>query len=255
MIAARGLTLHREGRPVLRQFNAEVERGTILALVGPNGCGKTTALNLLAGALTPDEGTITIDDAPLSTLPGRRRAALMAYLPQETTPGGADLTALHLVMMSRYHKTGWGGHYSEADQDAALNFLAQLDLATKAQAPFGTLSGGEKQRLRIARCLCQDTPYLLLDEPMNHLDAHHQVALARLLRQCGKGVIIVLHDLNFALAMADQVLVLKEGRTLASGRPEQAITEDVLSELYGDALRLEKKPHPSVRLNISLELP
>ncbi|MFP4146988.1 MAG: ABC transporter ATP-binding protein [Halorhodospira sp.] len=224
--------------PVLRGIDAQVSAGEVVALIGPNGSGKSTLLKCINGLLRPRRGEIAIAGEALR---GRRQARIaryLAYVPQSvevTYP----LTVLESVLLG-LRRPGW--RYGRGELARAQAVLARLGLEEQAQRPLPELSGGQRQKAAIARALVRETPFLLLDEPTNHLDMKHKRDTIELLERCareqGQGVLIVLHEINLAVQLADRILLLHEGRVLDEGTPRQVIHADNLREAYDVDVKL-----------------
>ena len=220
-----------------------VPRGGITGVLGPNGSGKTTLLRLLAGALTPASGVVTLDGTPILSIPKRRLARRLAVVPQEIHPV-FDYTVLDLALMGRYAHLGPFGFETAADLLAVRHALAATGTADLESRHFDTLSGGEKQRVVIASALAQfedddagDARLLILDEPTAALDLHYQLEVAQLLRHLaearGLTLLVSTHDLQFAWQVCDRVVLLQRGRVLADGPTVETLTPEHLHTLYG----------------------
>ena len=231
-------------RQVLRGLDLEVAQGTLTALAGPNGVGKSTLLRAVAGALRPTEGAIRVMGTDIYGIGGRERARLVAMVPQNPElPRGT--TALEVTLMGRNPHLGLLAWESAADVDIALAALEMTDAEELAERPVHELSGGERQRVAVAMALAQETPVMLLDEPTANLDLAYQPVVMRLLRELasrGKTVVAAVHDLTLAGQFCDRVALVGEGRVVASGPPESTLTPEVIRRVYGaDTLVLE---HP-----------
>ena len=217
--------------PVLHTLSCSFDTG-ITAILGANGTGKSTLLRLLAGLLRPQSGTVFANGKAISTLSPRECARTVAYLPQKIAFPAC--TVFDAVLSGRLPHIGWRA--SEDDLAAVQSALMRLDLAQFALRPACDLSGGEQQKLAIARALAQEAPVLLLDEPTSSLDLRAQSEFVRLLRSLSTErsltVVAVLHDLNLALRAADRFLLLKDGGVLAAGGSEILTPENVLAA-YG----------------------
>ncbi len=242
---AYGPSRHR--RPALESLSLVLPQGAFVGLLGPNGSGKSTLLRCLAGTLAPRAGQVLVLGRPIARLPERRRARLAAMLPQrpETVPA---LTAFALVLMGRYAHTPFLGGYGKEDRTAAQRALEETGAAHLAGRSADTLSGGELQRILLARALAQDAPLLLLDEAVAGLDPACQTAvldsLARRNRADGLTVIAALHDLNLAALYCDRLIFLKQGRIVADGSTERIFTAQTLGEVYENAVAVV--PHPAL---------
>jgi iron complex transport system ATP-binding protein len=219
----------------LRDVSVAIATGSFTALLGPNGCGKTTLLKLLAGVLSPDDGSVMLDDQPLSSLSRREVARRVAVVPQETHPA-FDYRAIEMVLMGRHpHVATFAleGPGDLAIAREAMDATGTLHLANRA---YMTLSGGEKQRVIIASALAQQPRVLLLDEPTASLDLGYQLEIAALLRRLNgeRGVTMVMatHDLNLAASICEHVVLLRDGRVLADGRTTEVLSASAVRDLY-----------------------
>jgi iron complex transport system ATP-binding protein len=226
---------YRPGAPrALEQVSLSVRNGDSLAILGPNGSGKTTLLKLLGGALEPLGGTVTLDGRPLRQWGRRDLARRIAYVPQETF-APFDFSVLDIVLMGRFPHLG--AFALEGPEDLAIAREALRATGTEAfeSRSFGTLSGGEKQRVVIASALAQSPELMLLDEPTASLDVGRQFDIHVLLDGLNRrGVTMVLstHDLNFAAALCQHLVLLRGGRVLAAGPTGEVLTADTVKALY-----------------------
>ena len=222
------LTVTVDGRELVHRLNLTAPSGEVVGLVGPNGSGKSTALRCVYRALQPSAGAVRIGGDDVWQLPLRESAQRTAALTQE---GGADFdfTVAEVVALGRTPHTRGNAPLSEPERALCRRAMQQTDVLHLEGRGVLTLSGGEKQRVLIARALVQQPRVLVLDEPTNHLDLRHQVQLLRHLRRCGLTVVVVLHDLNLAAAVCDRIGVLAEGRLVASGTPGEVFTEAVIA--------------------------
>ena len=220
----------------LRDVTIDVPRRSLTGLLGPNGCGKTTLLRLLAGILTPQSGTVTLKGRPLSDLSRREIARHIAIVPQETHPA-FDYTVMEMVLMGRHPHLGPFALEGPADLAIAHNALAATGTAHLADRAYMTLSGGEKQRVIIASALTQSPELLLLDEPTASLDLGYQLEIATLLgtlnRDRGVTLVLATHDLNLAASLCSDLVLLREGRVLAQGPTSEVLTAAMVRRLYG----------------------
>jgi iron complex transport system ATP-binding protein len=246
MLSIQDVTIRYETRLVLRHVSLDVNPGEVLALIGPNGVGKSTLIRAGSGNLKPIGGCITIDGRDVQRLRVEDRAKAIAVVPQAMRL--PELFSVgETVLMGRTPYLGWLGRESEKDRavvQAALERTGTLELA---QRPIGELSGGEQQRVLIARALAQAAHTLLLDEPTAHLDLKHQASVLSLVCDLAHAehyaVLIALHDLNLAAQYADRVALLSNGAVAAIGTPEEVLTEENLSPAYG--LRIVVYEHPA----------
>lgn len=244
-LAARGLCLSHGARTVLKGVDFSARAGEVTAIVGPNGSGKSTLLNVLSGN-RPDAGQVCLNGREMSRLRPWELAALRGVLPQSSRVAFA-FTVAEVV------RIGAGAGPAGEDPDLPQKALRRVGLSHLAERVFQELSGGEQQRVMLARVLAQvwepvqdGAPrWLLLDEPVSSLDIAHQlqvIDIARDFAQSGGGVVAVMHDLNLTALFADRIVVLSDGRILASGSPREVLRDDVLERAYGCALRVSAKP-------------
>ncbi|GLP87237.1 ABC transporter ATP-binding protein [Tritonibacter mobilis] len=233
MIEVQNLSHDIHGAPILRDISVTVPKGGVTALVGPNGAGKSTLLSLMARLIPRQQGRITVDELVVGESDDKDLARRLAILPQ-TVHAASRLTVRDLVGFGRYpyHR----GRPTPDDRAMVEDGMRLFDLLPLAERSLDTLSGGQRQRAFVAMTYVQDTDYLLLDEPLNNLDLAASRALMARLRDLAdnkdRTVIIVLHDINFATAYADRVLVMKEGRLCADGAPQDVITETLIQSVF-----------------------
>ncbi|TPW13337.1 MAG: ABC transporter ATP-binding protein [Acidimicrobiaceae bacterium] len=234
-LAFRRLTVRYGKRTAITSFDDLVRPGEWLCLIGPNGAGKSSILRAAAG-LVVHSGEIEVDGAPLSIRSARRRAELVAYVPQSPELP-ADMTGAEYVLLGRTPYIGYFGVETDHDRSMVANVLERLDLADLARRHLGTMSGGERQRLVIARALAQEAPIMLLDEPTSALDiGHQQQALElvdRLRHEHGLTVVSAMHDLTLAGLYADRLTLLHEGHVVSTGSAAHVLRAETLSEFYG----------------------
>ncbi|MGI5502888.1 ABC transporter ATP-binding protein [Lentzea sp. CA-135723] len=232
-------------RRVVDSLTTVLPTGKITVIVGPNACGKSTYLRGLARLLHPLSGAALLDSTPIHTMPGKEVAKLLGILPQgPAAPEG--ITVADLVGRGRHPHQGWLHRWTAQDDEAvaaALVATGTLDLADRV---VDELSGGQRQRVWIAMALTQRTPVLLLDEPTTYLDVTHQVEVLDLLVDLneaeGATVALVLHDLNLAARYADHLLVLRAGRIVVEGAPNDVLTEEVVREVFEMDCRIVQDP-------------
>lgn len=226
----------------LRDVSLAVERGSLTGLLGPNGCGKTTLLKLMAGVLRAQHGSIVLDGAgpgpagrALADIPRRELARRIAVVPQETHPA-FDYRVIEMVLMGRHPHLGPFALEGPADLAIAHDALAATGTGHLAGRSYMSLSGGEKQRVVIASALAQQPDILLLDEPTASLDLAYQLEvaalLARLNRERGVTVVVATHDLNLAASICRSLVLLRAGRVLAQGDTDAVLTGATIRDLY-----------------------
>jgi iron complex transport system ATP-binding protein len=213
-----------------------VRRGSLTGLLGPNGCGKTTLLKLLAGVLQPDEGVVRLQDRALSGMTRRDVARRIAVVPQETHPA-FDFTAMEIVLMGRHPHLGAFQLEGPSDVAIAREAMAATGTAHLSDRLFTSLSGGEKQRVVIASALAQSPEVLLLDEPTASLDLGYQLEVAALLhrlnREHGVTMALATHDLNLAASLCDTLVLMRGGEVIAEGATREVLTPATVQRLYG----------------------
>jgi len=234
LLTARGLGVTLSGRVVLKDVSLALSAGHLVALVGPNGAGKTTLLRSLAG-LIPSDGIIEIGGQALSSLPLRERAKRFGYLPQGHVVHW-PLPARDIVALGRYpHGATDPARLSPRDMEAVLRAMQAVDVMQFSERRVTELSGGERSRVALARVLAVEAPVILADEPTASLDPRHQIDVMKNLRttaDSGVLVVVVTHDLGLAARFADHVLVLCEGRLVSQGAPTEALSEQVMADVF-----------------------
>jgi iron complex transport system ATP-binding protein len=245
MLRIASLTVAYGDKIVLRNVSFEVLPGEILALIGPNGAGKSTLIRAATGVVPIKSGRVSVDGQGLNGLSPAQRARILAVVPQARQLGGA-FSVEQAVMMGRTPYLNWLGREGEADKAAVRLALEQTCLETFADRQIAKLSGGEQQRVLLARALAQSTPVLLLDEPTNHLDLQHQTNLLSLVRNLAKqkqlAVLMALHDLNLVSFFADKVALLVDGELRHLGTPQEVIRAEHISTAYRTPVEVVAHP-------------
>jgi iron complex transport system ATP-binding protein len=233
---------------VVRSFRAAVASGGGLGLIGPNGAGKSSLLRAAVG-LVDYSGDVLVDGVSLTLRSRSRRAALLAYVPQNPLLP-YDMTALEYVLLGRAPFVSYFGTESRRDRAMARDVLGRLDVSEFADRRLGELSGGEQQRLVIARALATEAPILLLDEPTSALDIGHQQQafelVARLRRDHGLTVVSAMHDLTLAGMYADNLALMHEGSVVAYGPAADVLRPETLAEFYGVRVTVHREPDGTV---------
>lgn len=244
MLRVENLTVAYGSRVALREVSFDLPDGRLMAIIGPNGAGKSTLICALSGVLAPRSGRILVDGQDLASIPSMERARRIAVVPQARQLPPA-FTAWEVVLMGRTPHLNWFGQTSARDEELARQAMERTNTLHLAERRVGELSGGEQQRLLLARALTQSAPLLLLDEPTTHLDLQHQLALLGQVRglvhengTARRTALTVLHDLNLVSRYADLVALLVDGRLAACGTPAEVLTPERLSEAYQVPLRV-----------------
>ncbi|ATE62313.1 ABC transporter ATP-binding protein [Thauera sinica] len=244
LLEAEGLALQVGGRWLCCEFSLTLAAGECLALLGPNGAGKTTLLHTLAGLREPTAGRVRIGGRPYAAWPAPEAARFRGLLAQQQ-PDHFAASVLETVLIGRHPHLGRWGWEGAEDERIARDALAAVGLAGFAQRDVLTLSGGERQRVAIAALLVQAPRLYLLDEPLNHLDLHHQIATLDMFRRLvredaggpGRGVVMVLHDIDLAARYADHVILLDGRGGVRAGERDSVLRPDLLSHAFGHPLR------------------
>ena len=246
LLEAEGLALQVGGRWLCCEFSLKLAAGECLALLGPNGAGKTTLLHTLAGLRDPSVGQVRLGGLPYAAWPALDAARFRGLLVQQQ-PDHFAASVLETVLIGRHPHLGRWGWEGPEDERIARDALAAVGLADFAARDVLTLSGGERQRVSIAALLAQAPQLFLLDEPLNHLDLHHQIATLDLFRRLvreragvphgGRGVVMVLHDINLAARYADHVILLDGRGGVRAGDRDSVLQPELLSQAFGHPLR------------------
>jgi len=218
---------------VVDQVSVQISQGGITAIIGPNGAGKSTLLSMISRLTPMSTGSVAIDGLDIKRTPSVELAKRLSILRQHNE-STIRLTVRDLVAFGRFPHSG--GRLTAIDQEHIDEAIHYLDLEPYQHRHLDELSGGQRQRAYVAMVMCQDTDYVLLDEPLNNIDIHHAVGMMQLLRRAadekGKTVVVVLHDINFASCYADHIIAMRRGQLAFQGTAEQIITSQVLTELY-----------------------
>ncbi|MDP6045966.1 MAG: ABC transporter ATP-binding protein [Phycisphaerae bacterium] len=240
---------YRPGQNVLDGVDLVASAGRVVCVLGSNGSGKTTLLGCLLGQHRPGAGSIELDGRAIDSYSPRRRARLMAYVPQQPDAAFA-FTAAEIVLAGRLSHTGILGLTTRQDQEigrAAMEMTGTLDFADRM---LDELSGGEAQCVMVARALAQQPSVMLLDEPTSHLDIANQLKIYRMMRRLADdwqmAVICVSHDINLAARFADELVLMRHGRVVAGGSVEQVIDREILAETYGVQIDLIESPGSTI---------
>jgi len=243
LLAASGVKVRIGSAQILDGVDLNLEAGELVAVVGPNGAGKSTFARVVCGLQKPSSGRIEWGDRPLDSLKGRTLARTRAFIPQRAhVPAGVTVT--DAVTIGRSSHFGPFRGSSSADSEAIEAAMAKARVDRLSDRQLNTLSGGELQRVQIAVALAQDAPALIADEPTAQLDLGATAEVSRLLRGLvaqGFGILLIVHDLALAAAVADRVIVLSKGRSIATGTPFEVLTPQLIAEVWGVEAELVKR--------------
>lgn len=233
MIKIKNLNQSYDKKQILKNINLEIPKNKITALVGANGAGKSTLLNVVARLISKDTGDIYIDDINMKDLKTDEIAKKLAVLKQSNNLG-VRLTVKELVSFGRFpHSKGRLNKNDHAIINESIEYMNLKDIENNY---IDKLSGGQRQRVFIAMILAQDTPYILLDEPLNNLDMRHSVEmmllLDQLVKELDKTILIVVHDINIAAAFADHIVAMKDGEVVNEGNPDEMIDKEILDHVF-----------------------
>ncbi|MCI0568051.1 MAG: ABC transporter ATP-binding protein [Acidobacteria bacterium] len=244
-LSARHIHFGYETRLLLENFSLELGEGDFACVLGPNGAGKTTVLRLLSGTLSPQEGSVQLFGESLGALPARKRAQLLAVVPQESWML-FPFTVMEVVLMGRFPHLGILGMESRDDEDLAFACLEEVGMRSSFHRALISLSSGERQRVLIARALAQEPKILLLDEPTTFLDLKHRLLIYEILSRLNARrkltILTISHDLNLAARYCGKVWLLKEGGLLASGTPKEVLTPELLRQAYETDVEVGQDP-------------
>lgn len=248
-VSGENITVTIDNKKIVSDVSIEALSGKFVGIIGPNGSGKTTFLKSLYRVIVPSEGAFYLDEEPISKMSYKTSAQKMAVVTQHHFYN-FDFTVQEVVLMGR------APHKKRMERDYAIDYqlvneaLDKVDMLSFKNRDFSTLSGGEQQRIILARALAQNTNCLVLDEPTNHLDIKHQLKIMDLSKTLGVTVVAALHDLNIAAAYCDYLYVLKDGCVVASGEPKSILTETLIKQVYDVCVKIIRDPD-SDRIHIA----
>ena len=234
-------------KTILHDISLAIHDKEFVGIIGPNGSGKSTFLKCLYRVLQPNGGKIFFDGTEMSSLSHRDTALKMAVVAQHSTVN-FDFSVLEMVLMGRSPYKGLLDRDQLDDYEIARHALAQVGLSDFESRNFNTLSGGEQQRVILARALAQRTECLVLDEPTNHLDIKYQLELMTIVKRLDATVVSAIHDLNLAAIYCDRIIALKDGHIVCSGTPQDVLSSDTIRHIYGVSAMVQTLPDG--RLNI-----
>jgi len=239
----RNLDFNYEKELILNDLSLTIEEGKFISIIWPNGSGKSTLLKTLANLYKPKAGTITLNNKNINSFNKKHLERIMALVPQDTVID-YDFTVEEIVMMGRYPYKGRFERESDKDRSITKEVLELTNTYYLRKRPITEISGGERQRVIIARALAQEPSIILLDEPTSNLDINHQIEILNLLKDLNRNkkttVVLVIHDINLAARYSDEIILLHEGRVLGQGSPEKIITKSKIEKVYKMEVAIEK---------------
>ena len=238
------LGYHHNSKPIIKELSLELPKNKVIGLIGPNGCGKSTLLKGLSRLIEPQAGKVLLGDTDMASLSNRQIAQQISVLPQsQTHPEG--LTVRQLVEYGRTPYVSHWGKLSQQDNEIVDRVMAEMSIESLSDTALEALSGGQRQRVWIAMILAQDTDIIMLDEPTTFLDIAYQIELMKLMRalkEQGKSIIVVLHDLNQAARYCDWLVLLKAGKLQGFGTPQEVITQTMLDDVFDVQAQIISEP-------------
>ncbi|HBB9121944.1 ABC transporter ATP-binding protein [Serratia marcescens] len=237
-ISADNITWKVGKKVIVNSVSLSVSRGETVGLLGPNGCGKSSLLRILAGLRRPDAGRVTLDGQDIARIAKKRLARRVAFVEQHGMTE-ANMRVRDVVKLGRIPHHSAFSNWSTHDDETVTAALQRVDMLEKSAQGWLSLSGGERQRVHIARALAQTPSEILLDEPTNHLDIHHQMQLMQLISELPVTSIVAIHDLNHAAMFCDSLIVMQGGQIIATGTPEAILSETLLWDVFRVKTKIE----------------
>ncbi|MBC3382009.1 ABC transporter ATP-binding protein [Serratia fonticola] len=240
-IAAENITWSVGKKIIVNNVSLSVSSGETVGLLGPNGCGKSSLLRILAGLRRPHSGTVTLDGQNIAQITKKQLARRVAFVEQHGMTE-ANMRVVDVVKLGRIPHHSPFSNWSTQDDDTVTAALQRVDMLGKSEQGWQSLSGGERQRVHIARALAQSPTEILLDEPTNHLDIRHQIQLMKLVSELPVTSIVAIHDLNHASMFCDSLIVMQQGQIVAAGSPQEILTESLLWDVFRVETKIEISP-------------
>lgn len=244
LLSITGVSFRYGPQIVLKDIDLDVEQGEVIGIIGPNGAGKSTLLRLIAGYLSPDEGSITFSGRPLKDYNRRTLARHIATLPQALDMP-FPYTVEEFIVMGRYPYDTRNFSYGIEEKEMVLEIMNAMNIGHLAGRQINTLSEGERQKVYLAQCIVQDPGMLLLDEPVSHLDIKHQMRVLEILENLhtkGLTILMVLHDLNLASEFCSRIVLIAQGSVYATGSPAATLTYENIEKAYDTVVIVRENP-------------
>lgn len=237
-ICAENITWKVGKKVIVDDVSLHIAPGETVGLLGPNGCGKSSLLRVLAGLRRPHSGRVTLEGQPLARIAKKQLARRVAFVEQHGMTD-ANMRVREVVKLGRIPHHSPFSNWSRGDDEIVAAALQRVDMSEKSDQGWLSLSGGERQRVHIARALAQTPSEILLDEPTNHLDIHHQIQLMHLISELPVTSIVAIHDLNHAAMFCDSLIVMQNGKIIATGTPQEILSEELLWEVFRVKTKIE----------------
>ncbi|HGM6859310.1 TPA: ABC transporter ATP-binding protein [Serratia rubidaea] len=237
-ICAENITWKVGKKVIVDDVSLHIAPGETVGLLGPNGCGKSSLLRVLAGLRRPHSGRVTLEGQPLARIAKKQLARRVAFVEQHGMTD-ANMRVREVVKLGRIPHHSPFSNWSRSDDEIVAAALQRVDMLEKSDQGWLSLSGGERQRVHIARALAQTPSEILLDEPTNHLDIHHQIQLMHLISELPVTSIVAIHDLNHAAMFCDSLIVMQNGKIIATGTPQEILSEELLWEVFRVKTKIE----------------
>ncbi len=244
LLSITGVSFRYGAQTVLNNINLDVEKGEVIGIIGPNGAGKSTLLRLIAGYLSPDEGSIVFSGSPLKDYDRRSLARHIATLPQSLDMP-FPYTVEEFIVMGRYPYDRRSFSYGAEEKEMASGIMEDMNIGHLASRQINTLSEGERQKVYLAQCIVQDPEVLLLDEPVSHLDIKHQMRVLEILEGLhGEGltILMILHDLNLASEFCSRMVLIVQGSIYTDGPPAATLTYENIEKVYDTVVIVRENP-------------
>lgn len=249
ILKVRNLCFSINDTPLIENIDLELELGSMIGLIGPNGSGKSTLLKNMYRVLKPTKGDVCIDGKDIRIFKNKEIARKIAVVSQDDIVTDFDFKVIDIVLMGRFAYKKLLDVNNKEDFENALASLEKVDMDSFFDRSYMSLSGGEKQRVMIARAICQNADILIMDEPTNHLDIKHQLNIINYIKNLKVTTFVAIHDINIAATFCDRLIVLKNGRMMYSGKTEDIITKEMMKNIFEVDVQLVKN-HQTNKINI-----